>query len=136
MSDRRRGKRMFKDRVIVCLCGSTRFSKAYQEANLWETLAGRIVLTIGCDLRTDAELFREKSVLSGIKRDLDTLHLDKIELAHEILVLNVDGHTGQSTMREIAYAIKLGKRVRFWNKEEAIDLSTVPPFDTLAVPET
>jgi hypothetical protein len=37
--------------TIVCLCGSTRFIQAFQKAELAETLAGRIVLTIGCDTR-------------------------------------------------------------------------------------
>ncbi len=32
---------------VVCLVGSTRFTDAYREANLRETLAGNIVLTIG-----------------------------------------------------------------------------------------
>ncbi len=35
--------------TIVCLCGSTRFSEAFREANLRETLAGKIVLTVGCE---------------------------------------------------------------------------------------
>lgn len=39
--------------TIVCLCGSTRFGEAYQKANLEETLAGKIVLTIGCDMKSD-----------------------------------------------------------------------------------
>jgi len=42
--------------TIVCLCGSTRFGEAFREANLRETLAGKIVLSIGCDTRTDADL--------------------------------------------------------------------------------
>jgi hypothetical protein len=101
--------------VIVVLCGSTRFSDAFRQANLSETLAGRIVLTVGCDMRTDADLFaglddyeREK-----IKADLDVLHLRKIDLADEVLVLNVGGYTGESTLAEIQYAQRLGKTVRW-----------------------
>src|SRR5689334_1569335 len=33
--------------TLVCLCGSTRFYDAYQEANYRETMAGKIVLTVG-----------------------------------------------------------------------------------------
>jgi hypothetical protein len=99
---------------IVCLCGSTRFSDAYQEANLRETLAGRIVLTIGCNMR-DAELFADKSEeeLQHIKEDLDILHFHKINLADEILVLNVNGYIGESTRREIEYAMEQGKKIRW-----------------------
>jgi hypothetical protein len=100
---------------IVCLCGSTRFSAAFREANLRETLAGRIVLTIGCDMRSDVELFSDKSEweLREIKDDLDILHLQKIRLADEILVLNVGGYVGESTRREIEYAREIGKKVRW-----------------------
>lgn len=101
--------------AIVCLCGSTRFSAAFREANLRETLAGRIVLSIGCDMRSDAEIFADTSpeALESIKRDLDALHLRKIDLADEVLILNVGGYIGESTRRELEYAQNAGKRVRF-----------------------
>ncbi len=44
-------------RVIVCLCGSTRFSKAFADANLEETLKGNIVLTVGSMTHSDNDLF-------------------------------------------------------------------------------
>lgn len=108
--------------TIVCLCGSTRFSEAYQRANLDETLAGHIVLTIGCDMRSDADVFTGKSEaeLTQIKDGLDALHLHKIELADEILVLNVDGYVGTSTAREIAHARQIGKRVRWLEPDKAV----------------
>lgn len=100
---------------IVCLCGSTRFSEAFQRANFDETLAGRIVLTIGCDMQSDAELFIGYSQvhLAQIKANLDELHKRKIDLADEILVLNVHGYIGQSTRSEIEYALAQGKKVRY-----------------------
>ncbi|GHO91528.1 hypothetical protein KSF_015760 [Reticulibacter mediterranei] len=95
--------------TIVCLCGSTRFSQAFQEANLRETLAGRIVLSIGCDTKSDHDL-----TLGPVDKDkLDLLHFFKIDLAHEILVLNVGGYVGASTQREIAYAKHMGKKIRW-----------------------
>ena len=94
---------------IVCLCGSTRYSKAFREANLRETLAGHIVLSIGCDTKSDADL-----ALGGVdKTALDLLHLFKIDMADEVLVLNVDGYIGASTRREIAYARIRGKPIRW-----------------------
>jgi len=44
---------------------------------------------------------------------LDELHLRKIDLADEVLVLNVDDYVGESTAREIAYAKQHGKHVRW-----------------------
>ncbi len=94
---------------IVCLCGSTRFIQAFQKANLHETLAGRIVLSIGCDTKSDQVL----GLGPVDKTALDLLHLFKIDLADEILVLNVGGYVGESTRREIAYARMQGKRIRW-----------------------
>jgi hypothetical protein len=101
--------------IVVCLCGSTRFSAAFQEANLRETLAGRIVLSIGCDMRSDTEIFSglSEEELTAIKARLDELHLRKIDLSDEILVLNLDGYIGESTRRERDYAMSLGKNVRY-----------------------
>lgn len=101
--------------VIVCLCGSTRFSEAFQRANLEETLAGKIVLTIGCDLRSDEEIFlaMTEEERQSTKEMLDELHLRKIDLADEVLILNVGDYIGQSTARELMYAHAHGKIVRY-----------------------
>lgn len=99
--------------TIVCLCGSTRFGEAFREANLRETIAGKIVVSIGCDLRDDHDLWPDEVTRERLKRELDELHLRKIDLADEVLILNVGGYIGESTARELAYARSLGKVVRF-----------------------
>lgn len=101
--------------IIVCLCGSTRFSQAFRDANLRETLAGKIVLSIGCDMRSDDDVFAAMSddERAATKSKLDALHLRKVELADEVLILNVGGYVGDSTRRELAHARMLGKRVAF-----------------------
>jgi hypothetical protein len=79
----------------VCLCGSTRFSQAYQAASLRETQAFRIVLSIGINTKSDADL-----LAAGVEIDketLDLLHLFKIDEADEILVRGVGGYVGDST---------------------------------------
>lgn len=100
---------------IICLCGSTRFSEAFQKAQLDETLAGNIVLTIGCNMKADNEIFGSLSDadLTAIKEALDELHLRKIDLADEVFVLNVGNYIGTSTRNEIDYAVKLGKPIRY-----------------------
>ncbi len=95
--------------TVVCLCGSTRFSEAFRAANLRETLAGKIVLSIGCDFKSDDAL----GLTDDDKRRMDELHLRKIDLADEVLILNVGGYIGESTGRELAYATQQGKSVRF-----------------------
>jgi hypothetical protein len=101
---------------IVCLCGSTaRALSAFREANLQETIAGRIVLSIGCDTHSDTDLFgMAPEQMAHIKARLDWLHKRKIDLADEVLILNVGGYIGASTAGELAYAQFRGKRIRYW----------------------
>lgn len=99
--------------AVVCLCGSTRFRETFREAERREGLSGRIVLTVACfghsgDLPPEACVDGHPT-----KTMLDELHLRKIDLADEILVINVGGYIGNSTSREIAYAERHGKRVRY-----------------------
>ena len=44
---------------------------------------------------------------------LDELHKRKIDLADEILVLNVGGYIGESTRSEIEYAKAHNKTIRY-----------------------
>jgi hypothetical protein len=101
--------------TIVCLCGSTRFWREFQAAGLRETMAGKIVLSIGAASGTDDEHFGNlpKDEYDQIKAMLDALHLRKIDLCDEVLILNLDGYIGESTARELAYAERLGKAVRY-----------------------
>lgn len=109
---------------IVCLCGSTRFWREFQEASLRETLAGNIVLSIGAARCADDD---DKSFGGYIpvdefdekKKELDELHFRKIDLADEVLVLNVGGYIGESTANEIRYAESIGKMVRYLHREES-----------------
>lgn len=93
--------------VVVCLCGSTRFRDAYAKAYYEEEHAGRIVLSVPC--------YKDDPCCKGPEdhERLDRLHLAKIDMADEILVLNVGGYVGHSTGREIGYAVAKGKRVRY-----------------------
>ena len=108
---------------IVCLCGSTRFIAAFQQAQFDETMAGKIVLTIGCNMKSDAELFKgySENELKEIKTRLDELHRRKIDLADEVLILNVGGYIGESTKGELEYAGKHHKSIRF------LEPANVPP---------
>jgi hypothetical protein len=102
--------------LIVCLCGSTRFHDEFRAANLRLTLAGQIVLSIGCDTKSDGDLTAAKELgndLAAVKASLDDLHKRKIDLADYVLVLNVGGYIGESTRSEIAYARATGKPVRY-----------------------
>lgn len=110
-------------RTIVCLCGSTWFLPAFEMANRNETLKGKIVVTIGVDLKVRDRPFLEQTKtateLDEIKKELDRLHKDKVRLADEVLVLDIDGprKIGTSTQEEVDLASSLGKKVRWWSEE-------------------
>jgi hypothetical protein len=118
------------NRTIVCLCGSTKFKDAYAAANLSETLAGKIVLSVGGFLHAGDPITPKQ------KEELDLLHFNKIELADEVLILNVDGYIGESTRGEIALAVLLHKRLRFlepvageaWLENHTHELGAMAPY--------
>ncbi len=105
--------------TVVCLCGSTRFADAFWEAGWNETLAGKIVLTIGVckHMETPDGGHIGEALGKEICERLDELHKRKIDLADEILVLNVNGYIGDSTKSEIRYALDQGKHIRWLNPE-------------------
>jgi hypothetical protein len=98
---------MDKPRVVT-LCGSTRFRAEFEDVQRSETLAGRIVISVGMFGHQEA-----MDMGGPIKAMLDELHLRKIDISDEILVINKDGYIGASTRREIAYATLTGKPVRY-----------------------
>ena len=99
---------------VVCLCGSTRFYEQFQKANFEDTMAGRIVLSVGFFPHSAEQAHGEKlGVTPEQKERLDELHKRKIDLADEVFVLNVGGYIGSSTSSEIEYAEKRGKPIRY-----------------------
>lgn len=94
---------------VITLCGSTRFKDQFFEAQKRLTLDGNIVISVGLFGHSgDKEVMNE-----GVKAMLDDMHLRKIDMADGIFVINVDGYIGESTKREIAYAISKGKTVDY-----------------------
>lgn len=93
--------------VIVCLCGSTRFMYEFYEANMRETLAGKIVLSVGMSPKGDCKPTDEQKIA------LDVLHKQKIDLADEVLILNVRGYVGDSTRSGVLHAHNRGKIIRW-----------------------
>jgi hypothetical protein len=102
---------------IVCLCGSTRFSNEFMEAQFRETVAGNIVLTVGCFPRRPDGSWDQMQITDEQKKKLDALHFRKIELADEIFVVDVGRYIGESTRNEINHAEYLGKPIRYRSEE-------------------
>jgi hypothetical protein len=101
--------------IIVCLCGSTRFKDVFERTNKEETLKGNIVLSVGMFGHVDAvgNVVEKIWLTDEQKVMLDRLHLRKIDLSDEVLILNVGGYIGESTKRELLYAKEKNKKIRF-----------------------
>ena len=104
---------------IICLCGSTRFTREML-VKQWElTKQGYIVVT-WCALPDDYYQGKDKNHVGdqeGVKEFVDEIHKRKIDISDEILVIDIDGYIGSSTRSEIDYAVKCGKPVRYLSSE-------------------
>jgi hypothetical protein len=114
--------------VIVTLCGSTRHWDALEEANARETLDRKMVLAPGVDMKTRHQR-SDPGEAAQVKQKLDGLHRAKIRTADEVLVVNEGGYIGESTRAELAYALSLGKRVRYTETYEHAVLVTRPGLE-------
>jgi hypothetical protein len=90
---------------IVTICGSMKFFPQMLEAAADLTAQGAIVLA-------PFSVVAPEDQDGTLKAMLDELHLRKIDMASRILVItNQSGYLGDSTHREMAYAIRTGKDV-------------------------
>ncbi len=101
------------DRHIVCLCGSTIFKEAFENANKNFTSSGAIVLSVGWFAHCDSEPLSEEQ-----KKELDELHLDKIRMADDVIFLNVGGYLGESSLRELKFCVENNKIVWMLNPDK------------------
>ncbi|MFE2943418.1 hypothetical protein ACFXKG_30845 [Streptomyces sp. NPDC059255] len=99
--------------AVVVLCGSTTYWDELAEAAVYETAAGRIVLAPCCNMKVPHPLWSDSQQADRLKQVLGTLHLRKIDMADEVLVVNPGGYIGASTAGEIDYAHSIGKPVRY-----------------------
>ena len=92
--------------TVVTLCGSMRFGEELERLETELTLAGHVVLA-PVALAAGTDLTEEQRARLG------RIHLQKVAMADEVLVVNVGGYVGESTRREIDHARSRGIAVRF-----------------------
>lgn len=98
---------------IITLCGSTKFKKQFEQTNAYLTLQGNIVISVAFFEHSEGiQITKEQAELLG------NLHFRKIDLSDEIFVIDVDGYIGESTRKEIEYAEKQGKSIRYYSNGE------------------
>lgn len=100
---------------VICLCGSTRFTKQML-IKQWEfTKEGYIVLSwcaLPDDYFVDGDAFHIGDK-ENVKELIDEVHKRKIDLSDEIFVINVNDYIGDSTKSEIEYAVEHNKPVKW-----------------------
>lgn len=95
---------------VVTICGSIRYSKEMMKiAKKLELEDGYAV--IQCIY--NASGLKYEGVDASI---LDKIHRKKIDISDAIYVVNIDGYIGNSTKKEIEYAINSGKEVIYHEK--------------------
>ncbi|WP_243414668.1 hypothetical protein [Sporosalibacterium faouarense] len=98
---------------VITLCGSTKFKKQFNQTNAFLTLQGNIVISVA--------FFEQSEGLEITKEQADILgevHFRKIDISDEIFVIDVNGYIGDSTKKEIEYAEKKGKVIRYYSNGE------------------
>jgi len=104
---------------IVCLCGSSRFVDIMAVvAWLIERDEGKIALGLHLlPLWYPNVPEHHLAEAEGVAAKMDELHRRKIDIADEVFVVDWHGYIGESTAKEIEYAIEQNKILRYIRKE-------------------
>ena len=110
-----------RDTSIICLCGSTKFTRQML-IKQWELTKQGYIVVSWCALPDDYISYQgnEKAHIGDIenvKAFVDEIHKRKIDISDEVLVIDIGGYVGESTRSEINYAIKHGKPIRYLSEE-------------------
>lgn len=100
---------------IICLCGSTRFTEQML-IKQWELTKQGFVVLSWCALPDSYFIGPDTTHIGdqeGVKELVDEVHKRKIDLADEVLILNIGGYIGESTRSEIEYAESHGKMIQY-----------------------
>lgn len=97
--------RQFK---VITLVGPVKFKEEFERLNAELTLAGNVVFAPAVYSTYNGEEINEEQ-----KRILVDVHLQKIDMSDEILVVNVCGYMGMDTHIEIDHAKTIGIPITF-----------------------
>lgn len=101
--------------MIITLCGSTRFERAFHFWNKKLTMDGHVVLSLTAfpSIEGEREWYDDATKVA-----LDAAHFKKILVSDAILVINEwegsESYTGYSTKNEVAFATLHDKTI-YWS---------------------
>ncbi len=112
--------------MIITLCGSARFEPWFHAWNEALSLAGHCVF--GLAAYPSQHDGTKEWYTQQQKEIIDAVHLGKIATSHAVLVLNVFAYIGESTLKEIEYALSKGKETYFlesWGAGYGLDPAVI-----------
>lgn len=97
---------------VVTICGSTKFKEEILKIQEMLTLEGRgkIVFTSPIFSHHDNVQLDDEQI-----KMLSDMHLRKIDISDEVVVVTVDNYIGESVRTEITYAEQHRKLIRYFN---------------------
>lgn len=122
---------------VVCICGSVRFKKEMMGWACYWSKRSYVVVMPHCFEHDKFHDTKNRSA-AKTKRQLDILYLSKIAMSEFVFVVDVGRYIGDSTAREIRFARKLNKPVKYASKiypvpeevKDAIHTSHPPWYKT------
>lgn len=104
---------------LITICGSSRFC-GVMAVCAWLLERDERAMTMGLHLLPDwyaTKCADHLAEAEGCAAEMDELHLRKIDVSDEIFVVDFGGYIGESTDREIRYAVAAGKTVRYYSSD-------------------
>ena len=104
---------------IITLCGSSRFCDVMAVC-AWFLEREEKAITMGLHLLPvwyAGDIPDHLAEHEGVADEMDSLHLKKIDLSDEIFVVNRYDYIGKSTTKEINYAQKTNKKIRWYTHD-------------------
>lgn len=98
----------------ITLCGSARFEEEFHAWNEKLTMAGHVVYSLA--VLPSWKSGNKDWYTPDQKQTLDLAHLAKILHSDSIVVLNRGNYVGDSTRRELEWALMNGKQI-YWTED-------------------
>jgi hypothetical protein len=105
---------------IITLCGSSRFVDIMAVC-AWIIERDEKAITVGLHFLpswySSTEIPDHLAEHESVANAMDKLHFRKIDLSTKIFVVNKNDYIGESTLKEINYAMITGKPIRWYNHD-------------------
>lgn len=100
---------------IITLCGSSKFVEIMAVC-AWLIERDEKAITMGLHLLPFwyGDIPDHLAEVEGVAKEMDDLHLKKINISNEVFIVDFGGYVGESTYREIRFAKEKNKKVRFY----------------------